>query len=210
MRHLILALVFAGSLAACTDSTRDLKDVPEPLGNFRLGFSEVVAPNAKPVLVSQEVTPDEWIAAVDAAVEARFGRFDGDRVYHLGISVEEYSVAVRAPLVPSKSALGLRVTVWDDAVAAKLNDEAEAIVVIKVFEAKLTTTREEKITVLAQDAAAKIEDWMRQQMAEKGWFAGPVPTAAAPEATPAAPVSDVIVPPETLQAVRSATRPDGG
>ena len=185
MRRLMTMLALCAGLAACTDIDAELAEPTEPLGDFRLGFSEVVAPNVKSLLVSQEVSAEEWIAAVDQAVEARFGRFEGDRLYHLGISVEEYSVAVRAPLVPSKSALAVRVTVWDDAAAAKLNDEAEPIVVLKVFEAKLTTTREEKIAVLAQDVARNIETWLRAQQAEQGWFGG----AGQPAQDPAAPAA---------------------
>ncbi len=176
MRRAALILTML-ALAACAAPTADLEDPVEPLGDFRLGFSEVVAPNLTQRLVSFDVTPEEWIAAVDEAVETRFSRFEGARYYHMGISVEEYSVP--PPVVPGKSALAMRVTVWDDAAQAKLNDETKVITVIQVIEARIASTREERVQILAEQAARKIEAWMRDQMETEGWFTGEAPAAQA-------------------------------
>ncbi|GGB15706.1 hypothetical protein [Allosediminivita pacifica] len=170
---LILSLL---ALAACAAPTEDLKEPVEPLGDFRLGFSEVVAPNLTKRLVSYDVTPEEWIAAVDEAVETRFSRFEGSRYYHMGISVEEYSVP--QPIVPGKSALALRVTVWDDAAQAKLNQETKVITVIQVIEARMASTREERVQIMAEQAARNIETWLRTQMRTEGWFTGNATTTA--------------------------------
>lgn len=167
-----LALVL---LAACAKVTADLEEPFEPLGDFRLGHSEVVAPNLEQLLVSREASSEEWVAEVDRALEERFSRFEGDRFYHIGVSVEAYSLP--PPIVPGKSALAMRVTIWDDATQTKLNPETELITVIEVFESRLTMTREEQMRKLAERAAKMTEDWLRESMTENGWFLTP----AAPE-----------------------------
>ncbi len=182
----IVALAGLALLTACTDATQDLAGPVQPLGDFKLGHSEVVAPKLEKLLVSREATREEWITAVDTAIEQRFRRFTGDRFYHFGVSVEAYSLP--PPVVPGKSALAMRVTVWDDAAGEKLNPETEVISVIKVFESRLANTREEQIRILAEDAAKGIEDWLREQQAEQGWFDSPAaPAEAADPADPAAP-----------------------
>ncbi|MDJ0823455.1 MAG: hypothetical protein QNJ09_16800 [Paracoccaceae bacterium] len=173
MRNAMLICALMLGLGACADATRDLAETPEPLGDFKLGFSEVVAPNLEQLLISRDVTEEEWIKAVDRAVEARFSRFTGDKFYHLGISVEAYSLP--PPVVPGRSAVAMRVTVWDDATSKKLNEETEVISVIKVFESRLANSRVQQINILAADAAKEIENWLREQQAKEGWFGGPNP-----------------------------------
>ena len=162
---LLAVLLFA---TACADATRDLADPVEPLGNFKLGHAEVVAPNLQKLLISRDATKEEWIAAVDQAVETRFRRFDGGAFFHFGISVEAYSLP--PPIVPGKSALAMRVTVWEDATGEKLNPDTEVISIIKVFESRLSMTREDQIRRLAEDAAKQLETWLREQQAAEGWF----------------------------------------
>ena len=130
----------------------------------------VVAPNLEKLLISRDATEEEWIALVDAALKRRFGRFDGTAEYHLGVSVEAYSLP--PPIVPGKSALAIRVTVWDKASMTKLNPETEVISVIKVFESRIASSREESMQALADDAALQTERWLRRMQAEKGWFGG--------------------------------------
>lgn len=160
--------------AACTDVTQDLAGPLEPMGDFRLGFVEVVAPNLEQLLVSRDATAEEWTAEIDKAVEARFSRFEGDQYYHLGISVEAYSLP--PPVVPGKSAVAMRVTLWKDATQSKMNEETELISVIEVFESRLGLTREDQMRKLAEKGAKQIEDWLRKQMAENDWFMAPVET----------------------------------
>lgn len=184
MRRHFLFMLLALGLAACADGTRQLAEPVEPLGDFRLGFAEVVAPNIVKGPLSREATPEEWSEIVDAAVEERFRRFEGENVYHLGISVEGYALAQPGvPLVLSpKSALVVRVTAWRDATQSKLNEETELLTVLESISAKtlvgsgLTQSREEQMQVLAANAALKIETWLRQMQKENGWF-GPDPAA---------------------------------
>ncbi|MCT4554384.1 MAG: hypothetical protein N4A53_06830 [Pelagimonas sp.] len=170
IRKLVCVMLLAG-LAACSQTPPDLERPVVALGDFKLGHSEVAAPDPKALLISRQATPEEWIAEVDRAMEARFRRFDGGKFYHLGIKVEEYSLP--PPVVPGKSALALAVTVWDDASQSRLNEQAEPIHVIKVFESRITKTREDQMRGLAEEAALVLEKWLRKQQVEQGWFGGP-------------------------------------
>jgi hypothetical protein len=170
MLNRAILLVCALVLAGCAKNTAEELALPaEPIGNFKLGHAEVVAPNIQKLLASREASSDEWIAAVDGAIEARLRRFEGSQFYHIGVSGEAYSLP--PPLVPGKSALSLRVTVWSDATQSKLNDETHVINIMKVIESRITKTRETQIQGLAEQAAKELEDWLRSQAAEEGWFA---------------------------------------
>lgn len=174
MRHVATALTTALALAACGAPTADLDRPGDPLGNFQLGFAEVVAPNLEAYLVTERIAPEVWTAAVDEALERRFDRFAGGTLYHLGVSVEAYSMP--PPLVPGRMLLAMRVTVWDDATQTKLNDETELITAIRFLDgsiARATRTQEEKVRLLAEEAANLTERWLREQMTEEGWFASP-------------------------------------
>ncbi len=170
MRRFLVALPLLAALAACGSSTRDLAEPTEPLGDFRIAHIGVVAPNLQKLLVSRDATQEEWITAVTKALDDRFGRFEGDKYYHLGVSVEAYSLP--PPIIPGKSALALNVTVWDDAVQSKMNPEPKQIHVIKVFESRISKNREEQLTGLAEEAARLIEVWLREMQESDGWFSG--------------------------------------
>lgn len=168
MRRFLFALPVLLALAACGSATRDLAEPTEPLGDFRIGHIGVVAPNLQKLLVSRDATEDEWIAAVTKALGDRFSRFEGNKYYHLGVSVEAYSLP--PPIIPGKSALALNVTLWDDAAQAKMNPEPKQIQVIRVFESRISKNREQQLTGLAEEAAREIEVWLREMQASDGWF----------------------------------------
>ncbi|RKT32965.1 hypothetical protein BXY70_2315 [Roseovarius halotolerans] len=174
----ILALLAALSgLMACTNSN-DLDETPAYLGDFSLGHNVVVAPNLTKGPASREASKEEWIAAMTTAIDERFGRYEGERLYHLGISVEGYVLAVTGiPLVASpKSALILKVTVWDDAMQKKLNEEPHQVTVMEsvsgstILGSGLTQTKEKQLENLSRNAAKLIQAWMEQQNHEQGWF----------------------------------------
>ena len=138
----------------------------------------VVAPNLTKGPASREASKEEWIAAMTTAIDERFGRYEGERLYHLGISVEGYVLAVTGiPLVASpKSALILKVTVWDDAMQKKLNEEPHQVTVMEsvsgstILGSGLTQTKEKQLENLSRNAAKLIQAWMEQQNHEQGWF----------------------------------------
>jgi hypothetical protein len=201
-------LAFCLVLSACGNTAvNDLDKPVEPLGDFRLGHAGVVAPNLTKLLVSRDATQKEWIDSVDGALEKRFRRFEGDSFYHLGISVEAYSLP--PPVIPGKSALALRVTLWDDATQSKMNEETKLIHVIQVFESRLSLTREEQIERLSDQAARDIEKWLREEMAENGWFAAQSDEAQPddPEAPPEPEVKELDVSDEEIVEIQD---PDDG
>jgi hypothetical protein len=206
MRRYLVALPLLLSLAACGDATRDLADPAEPIGDFEVGHIGVVAPNLQKLLVSREATQQEWIDAVTEALSQRFDRFEGGKYYHLGVSVEAYSLP--PPIIPGKSALALNVTVWDDAARAKMNEAPKQIQIIRLIETRLASTRETQMQWLVAEAAKEIEVWMREMQASDGWFAG---DATADDNAGTASVSDdiqsrgpVSVPANVLAATNSA------
>ncbi|KHQ54920.1 hypothetical protein [Mameliella alba] len=170
MIRIAAVLLLALGLAACTDATQDLAGPTEPLGDFSLGYVAVVTEKPEPakLLVSRDATPEEWIETVDGAMQQRFTRFEGERLYHLGIKVIAYSLP--PPVVPGKSALHVAVTVFDDGNCIKMNNKAHDIMVIQVFESRLQLTREEQMQKLAEAAALDMEKWLREMQESDDWF----------------------------------------
>jgi hypothetical protein len=182
----LAALAVVGLLAACGAPVNDLQDKPVDLGDFVLGHNVVVVEKAKQAGLSREASKEEWKTALTAAIDERFGRYDGTKIYHLGVSVEGYSIApAGVPLVVSpKSVLVIRVTLWDDAQGKKLNSKAKQMTVFEALSGDtligsgLTQTKEEQIQNLSRSAAKMIENWMLEN---PEWFpeAGEVKASAA-------------------------------
>lgn len=174
-----LAAVIATALAvtACTNPN-DLEEKPAYLGNFHLGHNVVVAPNLTKGPASREASKEEWIDVMKTAIDERFSRQDGDKLYHLGISLEGYVLAIPGvPIVASpKSALILNVTAWDDASQTKLNEKPELITVLETVSGRtvlgsgLTQSKEKQMHNLTRNAAKQIENWLIRQNNEFGWF----------------------------------------
>ena len=173
--------LFAGLLAltACTNAN-DLGEEPTYLGDFHLGHNVVVAPNLTKGPASREASEEEWVEVMKKAIDDRFGRYEGERLYHLGVSIEGYVLAVPGvPLVLSpKSALILNVTAWDDARQEKLNAEPEQITVLETISGNtilgsgLTQSKAKQLDNLSRNAAKLIENWLVRENAENGWFEG--------------------------------------
>lgn len=182
MYRLILLVAFALGLAACSETSLDER--PEPIGDFELGFLVPVAsPNLTKGPVSRDATPEEWKAAMETAFRPRFARYEGGKFYHLGVIVEGYVLAQPGiPVVLSpKSALIFSVTVIEDETQATLTPEPEQFTVLEDFSAAsvigsgLVTSKEEQMANLADNAAARVERWLRAQP----WFyEGDAPAAA--------------------------------
>ncbi|MGB3146749.1 MAG: hypothetical protein WBA91_03200 [Paracoccaceae bacterium] len=185
LRALVLsALTF---LAACAGRD-DLNTPPPPLGDFVLGYAAVVADKAKPTGPSRAATADEWEAVLKKQVRNRMDRYHGQKIYHLGIGVNTYALAVPGiPIVLSpKSALVVSVDVWDDAAQQKINPEPKQFTVFESFSGDtvvgsgLTQTKEQQMENLAFNAARQISNWLAEN---KAWF---TPEAVAARAAMAA------------------------
>lgn len=164
-------------LAACAQN--DLAGPPVPLGNFALGLNIVVADKVQKVPISREATPDEWEATMKKAVDARFGRYDGTKLYNIGISVDGYALAPPGiPVVAApKSVLVITANIWDDAARKKLNPEGKQLTVFEslsgdtVIGTGYTRTKQQQMDALATNAAKRVEAWLLEH---PEWFDMPL------------------------------------
>jgi len=194
MMRYILMLSFALLLAACSPSGDDLDEPPVPLGPFKLGHNVVVASKAVKGPLSRNATEEELKDALGTAIANRFERYDGDKLYHFGVSVEGYVLAAPGiPIVYSpKSVMIINVTVWDDAAGGKLNEKPEQLTVFEslsgetVISSGLTQSKEQQLRNLTVNAAKQIERYLTRQMKNEGWFGGPVPAGNTETPAPAA------------------------
>jgi hypothetical protein len=202
-----LALVAA--LTGCGAAPDPLTDELPNMGNFRLGHNIVVAENMQQIPPSREATAEEWVTILTSEIDRRFGAYEGDRLYHIGIAIDGYALAPPGvPLVLNpRSVLVLSVNVWDDAAGVKLHEEPEQILVLEgasaetaVIGSGMARTREEQMEVLARNAARQIQRWMLEN---PDWFSidpdAPPFQAATVEAV-AAPAAATVEPPDPLAA----------
>lgn len=192
----ILALTLGlAVLSAC--QTNDLAEPPAPLGDFVLGLNIAVADNVQKVPISRDATPEMWEAAIKKAVADRFGRYDGSKIYNIGISIDAYALAPPGvPLVlKPKSILVVTANIWDDAAQKKLNPEGKQFTIFEKGSANtfvgsgLTQSREKQMEILSYNAVKQVEKWL---LDNPEWFglppkktasAAPAPTVVS---TPAA------------------------
>ncbi len=168
----VLILALMAMVAAC-DPTADLVDPPVDLGDFRMGHNITVARDPEILPGSRKATEAEWQKAMTGAIAARFGRYEGARLYHFGISIDAYNLAaIDIPGVPTpKSALGVTVTVWDDAKGIKLNEKAKVITVFGIFSgAGIQPTKQVQLDNLSALAAKSVENWLLEN---PEWFSIP-------------------------------------
>lgn len=174
--HRLKALCLTLALAACGQS--DLAEPPVPLGDFALGLNIVFADNVEMVPISRKATPDEWEAVMIKAVADRFGRYEGTKLYNIGISVDGYALAPPGiPVVAApKSILVITANIWDDAAQKKLNEEGRQFTVFEslsgdtVIGTGLTRSREQQMDALAYNAVKKVETWLLEN---PEWFGLP-------------------------------------
>lgn len=167
-------VALAGVLAACASGAQ-LGDAKEELENFTLSHAIVYAGNATVGPASRTVEAKEWEDSLTAELRRRFDRYEGDRLYHLGVSVDGYVLAMPGiPVVAApRSALILGVTVWDDAAGKKINDRPHRITVLEsmsgetVVGSGLTRNAQAQKKILTENAVAAIERWLASN---PDWF----------------------------------------
>lgn len=194
MLRLLFLLPLFALVMACSRSGDDLDEGPVPLGDFKLGHNVVVAPKVVKGPLSRNATEEDLTTALQSAIAARFDRYEGEKLYHFGVSVEGYVLAAPGvPLVISpKSIMIIRVTVWDDAAGKKLNEEPEQMTIFESLSGEtaigsgLTQSAEQQLRNLSVNAAKQIELFLLRKQEEEGWFQGG-PDPAAPAVGDAAP-----------------------
>lgn len=211
-------------LSACAKN--DLAEVPAPLGNFALGLNIVVADNMQKVPISRPATVDEWETALKKAVDDRFSRYQGGKLYNIGLNVDAFALAPPGiPVVASpKSVLVISANVWDDAAQKKLNDKPKRLIVLETASGQsalvgsgLTRTKAEQMAGLSYNAAKAVERWFLEN---PQWFEIPPEAAAAAiavapppvtlpalDALPTAPVATPALPPITPPVATTAPPP---
>jgi hypothetical protein len=213
MPRFITALLIMAGLAACTNAN-DLDRAPVDMGDFRLGHNIVVAPKMQKGPLSREASEEEWAEALTDAIAERFDRYEGDRLYHFGVSVEGYVLAQPGvPVVLSpKSVLIIRLTVWDDAAEKKLNAEPKQITIMETLSGDtmvgsgLTQTKQEQMSNLSRNAAKQIQTYLVRMMNAEGWFV-PEEAAAPGDETDAQPAQDAEETPDEGDGDTAASAP---
>ncbi|MFD3191975.1 hypothetical protein ACFMPD_17170 [Sedimentitalea sp. HM32M-2] len=171
-------------LAACNTGPQDR--TPNSLGEFKLGHNVVVADKMQQGPISRDATAEEWQNTIKSAVQQRFGGFDGDQLYHFGISVEGYMLAPEGFIYNPRSMLVINVTVWDDAAGKKLNDKVHQITVVE--DSTVSTffkgsgrerTKQEQMDGLTANALDQLGDWLLERHTQDGWFEKTASTAGA-------------------------------
>lgn len=186
-----LALLCLLPLLAACGPKNDLADPPADLGAFVLGHNIVVTDKMQKVPISRSATGEEWQAAMKKAVADRFGRYEGDHIYNIGISVDAFALAPPGiPVVAApKSVLVVTANIWDDAKQMKLNAEGRQFTIFESLDGEniigtgLTRTREEQMAALSFNAVKAVEKWL---LDNPEWFglppkakkAGPTPDRA--------------------------------
>lgn len=196
-------LVAAVALVSACGAKTDPDGPPEALGDFRLGYTIVVAKNAQMVPPSREATPEEWERVLTEELDRRFRSYEGDRTYHFGINVDGYALALPGVpvLLAPKSILVVSANVWDDAAGKKLNAEVAQLAVMEEISGDTligtgyTRDKDEQMRSLARNMAIRIERWLIEN--REDWFGHdpetPMPDAAASSAVAPAAATDPVV-----------------
>ncbi len=155
------------ALVACA-TPADVDELPVAMGDFLLGHNIVVVSEPEILPFSRTASDEEWKDELTAAIDRRFGRYDGEKFYHIGVKIDGYALAL--PGVPvvftPKSVLVITVSLWDDAAGEKLNQDEKAFTIFEgvsgetLVSSGLTQTKKQQMVKLANNAAKAIQDWI--------------------------------------------------
>ncbi|GGH38557.1 hypothetical protein SAMN05444007_1112 [Cribrihabitans marinus] len=163
-------------VAACT--TPEQNAAPKDLGAFDLRVNYVFADKAVKGPISRPATPQEWVAALESALEDRLGRYDGPQHYDIGVSLEGYMLAPPGvPVLYSPKSTAIVLVHVYDVQREKFLARSHQLQVFEdttqesfVVGSGLAREREEQLSGLAENVAERIELWLAEEHAEKGWF----------------------------------------
>ena len=173
----ITGLLVCLTVIACGTTEEDLSELPQPLGQFRLGHNIAIADNVTKGPFSREFTDTQLEVAVQNRVAKRLRRYDGDGLYHLGIVIG--GIVLAQPGIPAvyapQSVMVLDVTVFDNTTQEKLNEKPKRIFAgegmrnaVPFLGSGYVRSAELQLGNLAASAAREIEDWLREN---PEWFA---------------------------------------
>lgn len=170
----LVAIGAVAAISACAGPGQN-GETPE-LGDFRLGHNVVLAQEPTKGPFSREATREELTTALADAIEERLLPYDGDGLYHLGISIGGYVLA--QPGVPvvytPKSVMIFDVTLYDNDTGEKLNDEPFRVTAfeglqntVPLLGSGITRTKEEQLENLTTEGARMLEEWLEEN---EEWF----------------------------------------
>ena len=207
--------------AACSRDGTQLEDMRPEFGDFRLCYNIVTTNDTVQGPLSREANLDEFADVMRDEIDRRFGRYDGDHLYHIAIHMDAYVLAVPGiPIVASpRSALIISTNLWDDRLGRPLNESPEQFTILEsaggssIVGSGLTQNAEQQMAALAANAALRIETWMLEhpewfehsadETADAGTDAPP--TANAETASDAAPADAAAAPAVVLPGDAAAT-----
>lgn len=150
-----------------TTSEKEQK-ADEVLGDFRLGHNVIVAPKITRGEGSIVVPKQVFVGAVEKSNVEQFKVYSGSSLYHLGISLEGYTVSPPETL-GFRSALIAAVTVWNDTTSSKLNQNPKVFTV--TYDPMSTDVNTAtQVTNLSKKLSTEIEKWLVIQNTESDWF----------------------------------------
>ena len=167
MRAIFAAVSVVTLLSACAVANPDNEE-QVPLGDFKLDLNVAVTDSAKKMGVTRSATAEEWEAVLEAAVEKRFRRYDGEKLYHISYSLDGYILATkggRLALAP-RSALSVTVHVWDSETKTQLKDRSKQMLILEQLDGEtfigsgLFNSKEEQMENLAAQFAKAVERWL--------------------------------------------------
>lgn len=201
-----ILLMAAALLSACANGA-NLGDPRPELGDFRLCYNIVTTNDAVKGPLSRDADLEVFADHLRDEIDRRFGRYQGDRLYHIAMHIDAYVLALPGiPVIASpRSALIVSVDVWDDALGRPLNEEHRQFTVLEhvsgesVIGSGLTQTADQQMITLSRNAALRIENWMAEH---PEWFQHPTATdrAADPAADASDQASDQVAAPATSPA----------
>jgi hypothetical protein len=167
MRAILAALSVATVLSACAVPDPDTEE-QVPLGDFRLDLNVAVTDNASKMGVSRTATAEEWEEVLEAAIDKRFRRYEGEKFYHISYSLDGYILATkggRLALAP-RSAMSVTVHVWDSETKTRLEERSKQILVLEQLDGEtfigsgFFNTKEQQMQNLAAQFSKAVERWL--------------------------------------------------
>ncbi|MCW1931636.1 hypothetical protein [Pararhodobacter zhoushanensis] len=170
-----LAAGLLALMAACSRDGTQLEDMRAEFSDFRLCYNIVTTNDTVQGPLSREANLDDFADVMRDEIDRRFGRYEGDRLYHIAIHMDAYVLAVPGiPIVASpRSALIISTNLWDDRLGRPLNEEPEQFTILEsaggssIVGSGLTQNAEQQMAALAANAALRIETWMLEH---PEWF----------------------------------------
>ncbi|RLJ40776.1 hypothetical protein BCF46_3347 [Litoreibacter meonggei] len=167
MRAILAALSVATVLSACAVANPDTEE-QVPLGDFKLDLNVAVTDNARKMGVTRAATAEEWEQVLEAAIDKRFRRYEGEKLYHLSYSLDGYILATkggRLALAP-RSAMSVTVHVWDSETKTRLEERSKQILVLEQLDGEtfigsgFFNSKEQQMQNLAAQFAKAVERWL--------------------------------------------------